>query len=246
MDKILFRIIVYLRVVFGFMAGRSEKVYVYPQIGEVVFRKSSRSRNISIRVHPVKGVSVSLPYILPYAAARIFFEARRGWVIDTMARQKERYRDINPATPAEIESMRVQAKAELPSRLAEFAERYGFLYNRVTIKHNATNWGSCSSKGNINLNLNIVRLPKVLQDYVLLHELCHLRHHDHGHTFHLLLEHVLTDNLMRVLDLAQSADSRYSTELEFIRELARKAAASKARYPLDYTMTRVIRQYRVV
>lgn len=228
------------------MAGRSEKVYVYPQIGEVVFRKSSRSRNISIRVHPVKGVSVSLPYILPYAAARIFFEARRGWVIDTMARQKERYRDINPATPAEIESMRVQAKAELPSRLAEFAERYGFLYNRVTIKHNATNWGSCSSKGNINLNLNIVRLPKVLQDYVLLHELCHLRHHDHGHTFHLLLEHVLTDNLMRVLDLAQSADSRYSTELEFIRELARKAAASKARYPLDYTMTRVIRQYRVV
>lgn len=228
------------------MAGRSEKVYVYPQIGEVVFRKSSRSRNISIRVHPVKGVSVSLPYILPYAAARIFFEARRGWVIDTMARQKERYRDINPATPAEIESMRVQAKAELPSRLAEFAERYGFLYNRVTIKHNATNWGSCSSKGNINLNLNIVRLPKVLQDYVLLHELCHLRHHDHGHTFHLLLEHVLTDNLMRVLDLAQSAGSRYSTELEFIRELARKAAASKARYPLDYTMTRVIRQYRVV
>ena len=116
----------------------------------------------------------------------------------------------------------------------------------MTIKHNATNWGSCSSKGNINLNLNIVRLPKVLQDYVLLHELCHLRHHDHGHTFHLLLEHVLTDNLMRVLDLAQSADSRYSTELEFIRELARKAAASKARYPLDYTMTRVIRQYRVV
>lgn len=228
------------------MAGRSEKVYVYPQIGEVVFRKSSRSRNISIRVHPVKGVSVSLPYILPYAAARIFFEARRGWVIDTMARQKERCRDINPATPAEIESMRVQAKAELPSRLAEFAERYGFLYNRVTIKHNATNWGSCSSKGNINLNLNIVRLPKVLQDYVLLHELCHLRHHDHGHTFHLLLEHVLTDNLMRVLDLAQSADSRYSTELEFIRELARKAATSKARYPLDYTMTRVIRQYRVV
>ena len=62
--------------------------------------------------------------------------------------------------------------------ILELAARHGFSYNRVAIKHNASNWGSCSTKGNINLNLNIVRLPKVLQDYVLIHELCHLRHHD--------------------------------------------------------------------
>lgn len=218
------------------MVSSSEKIFVYPQIGEVVFRKSSRSRTISIRVHPVKGVSVSMPYILPYAAARIFFESRRDWVLATMARQKEKYRDVKPADPAEIESLRAQAKAELPLRLAELAARYGFKYNRVAIKHNATNWGSCSSKGNINLNLNIMRLPKVLQDYVLLHELCHLRHHDHGHAFHLLLEHVLTDNLVRIIDAGA----------DLATELARKAAISKARYPLDYTMTRAIRQYRVV
>ena len=228
------------------MVSRSEKIYVYPQIGEVVFRKSLRSRSISVRVHPVKGVSVSVPYILPYAAARIFFESRLAWVVETMARQKEKYRDVKPATPAEIESLRVQAKAELPSGLAELAARYGFTYNKVCIKHNATNWGSCSSKGNINLNLNIVRLPKVLQDYVLLHELCHLRHHDHGHAFHLLLEHVLTDNLMRLLEDVSSSGPDFSSDAEQIRELARKAADSKARYPLDYTMTRAIRQYRVL
>lgn len=226
------------------MAGRSEKIYVYPQIGEVVFRKSSRSRNISIRVHPLKGVSVSVPYILPYAAARIFFESRRDWVVATMARHKEMYRDVKPADPAEIEYLRAKAKDTLPSRLAELATRYGFTYNRVSIKHNATNWGSCSSKGNINLNLSIVRLPRVLQDYVLLHELCHLRHQDHGHAFHLLLEHVLADNLMKLLDIissCQPSDPSFPSDAEVIRELARKAAASKARYPLDYTMTRAIR-----
>lgn len=213
-----------------------------PEIGEVVFRKSLRSRSISIRVHPVKGVSVSVPYIVPYAAAKLFFQARRGWILETMARQREKYRDVKVASPSEVEALRRQAKAQLPGRLSELAARYGFTYNRVAIKHNASNWGSCSTKGNINLNLNIVRLPKVLQDYVLIHELCHLRHPDHGHGFHLLLEHLLTDNIMRLL----SDDTLDPADMTLTRELARKAASSKARYPLDYTLTRAIKQYRVV
>jgi predicted metal-dependent hydrolase len=183
-----------------------------------------------------------VPYIVPYAAARLFFEARREWILETMSRQREKYKDVKVASPSEVEAMRCQAKAQLPGRLAELAARYGFTYNRVAIKHNATNWGSCSSKGNINLNLNIVRLPKVLQDYVLLHELCHLRHQDHGHGFHLLLEHVLTDNLMQRLNQPAEQDPDHQLTME----LARKAAASKARYPLDYTITRAIKQYRVI
>lgn len=218
------------------MAKKEGKIYFDPEIGEVMFRKSIRSRSISIRVHPVKGVSVSVPYIVPYAAARLFFEARRGWVIETIAKQKERYKDVKPASSDEVEALRRQAKKVLPVRLAELAARYGFVYNRVAIKHNATNWGSCSTKSNINLNLNILRLPAVLQDYVLLHELCHLRHHDHGHAFHLLLEHVLTDNILKLVEAGDSLAS----------EFARKAASSKAKYPLDYVLTRTIKQYRVV
>ena len=224
------------------MAKSSGKILVDPEIGEVVFRKSLRSRSISIRVHPVKGVSVSVPYIVPYAAAKLFFQARRGWILETMARQREKYMDVKVASPSEIDAMRRQAKAQLPDRLAELAARYGFTYNRVAIKHNASNWGSCSTKGNINLNLNIVRLPKVLQDYVLIHELCHLRHPDHGHGFHLLLEHLLTDNVMKLL----SDETLTPEDMSLTRDLARKAAVSKARYPLDYTISRAIKQYRVV
>ena len=215
------------------------KILQDPQIGEVVFKKSVRSRSISIRVHPVKGVSVTVPYIVPYAAARLFFEARREWILETMAKQKERYKDVAPMSAEDIELLRRQARAQLPGRLAEFASRYGFTYNRVAIKHNSTNWGSCSSKGNINLNLSIMRLPRILQDYVLLHELCHLRHQDHGHAFHLLLEHLLTDHIVRFLDSASPG------ERPLAAELARKAALSKARYPLDYTITRAIKRYRV-
>ena len=218
------------------MAKAEGKIYVDPEIGNVVLRKSMKSRSISIRVHPVKGVSVSVPYIVPYSAAMAFFQVRRQWVLETMAKQRERFRDVVMPSAEEIESLRRQAKAQLPPRLAELADRYDFLYNRVSIKHNASNWGSCSAKGNINLNLNLVRLPKVLQDYVLLHELCHLRHHDHSHAFHLLLEHVLTDNLLRWVDAGDALAS----------ELARKAAVSRAKYPLDHLITKEIKTYRLV
>ena len=218
------------------MATKTEKIYRDPEIGDVVFRKSTRSRSISIRVHPVKGVSVSVPYIVPYAVAQAFFHTRRQWILETMARHKEKYKDVPQVSPQEVEALRRQAKAELPPRLAELAKRYGFVYKRVTIKHNASNWGSCSTLGNINLNLNVVRLPKILQDYVLLHELCHLRHQDHGHAFHLLLEHVLTDNLVKCVDAGD----------QLALQLARKIAASKAKYPMDYILTRAIKQYSLV
>ena len=95
----------------------------------------------------------------------------------------------------EVAELRGQAKAYLPGRLAELAAEHGFSYNQVRIKHNVSNWGSCSVKGNINLNLNLMRLPQDLQDYVMLHELCHLRHMNHGPKFHALLESICPDHL---------------------------------------------------
>ena len=224
------------------MAKSSGKIFVDPEIGEVTFRKSARGRRVAIRVHPVRGVTVSVPTIVPYAAAMAFFKLKRQWVLAAVRRQKDRLKDTPIASSSEVEALRRQAKTELPQRLAELAERYGFIYNKVTIKHNSTNWGSCSARGNINLNLNIVRLPLLLQDYVLLHELCHLRHQDHGHAFHLLLEHVLTDNLLKLM----SDEGLSEADKNLVGDVARRSAVSKARYPLDYTITRLVKQYSII
>lgn len=218
------------------MARTVEKVISDGILGDVIFRKKAGCRRISIRVHPVKGVSVSVPYLVPYAAAEAFFRLKRSRIIDIAAKQKEKYKDMHPVSPQEIEALRSQAKAELPPRLAELASRYGFVYNRLVIKHNSTNWGSCSGKNNINLNLNLVRLPAVLCDYVLLHELCHLRHHDHGQAFHLLLEHLCTDHVLKLVDDGD----------DLARELASRAAVSKARYPLDCVISRELKKWRLL
>ena len=228
------------------MATTGTKVIIAPEIGEVTFRKSVRARRVAIRVHPVRGVTVSVPTFVPYAAAVAFFNSRRQWVLETMAKQKERMKDVKVPTAQEIADLRRKAKAELPPRLFELAVRYDFLYNNVTIKHNSSNWGSCSAKGNINLNLNIVRLPKVLKDYVLLHELCHLRHHDHGHGFHLLLEHVLTDNLLKLMESGDDSDPESVQTAAYAAEFARKVAASRAKYPMHHVMSMAIKQYRLI
>lgn len=99
-----------------------------------------------------------------------------------------------PETP-EVAELRAAAKAYLPGRLRELAAAHGFTVNQVRIKHNVSNWGSCSTKGNVNLNLNLMRLPQELQDYVMLHELCHLRYMNHGPEFHALLESLCPDHM---------------------------------------------------
>jgi len=86
-----------------------------------------------------------------------------------------------------IKMIKRRAAEYLPQRCATLASEHGFKYNRIFMKNNRTNWGSCSNRGNINLNIHLMRLDKELADYVILHELCHLRHHNHGAGFHTLL-----------------------------------------------------------
>ena len=135
-----------------------------------------------------------------------------------------------------VEVLRTEAKLILPNRLAFFASRFGFSYGKVMIKHNSSNWGSCSSRGNINLNLNLVRLPEPLCDYVILHELCHLRYPDHGPAFHSLLEKLCTDNIVR---LAGSGDRA-------VTGLVRKINSGRGALPVHRTLERARKGYRPV
>lgn len=166
------------------------KVFVDEYAGKVRLVKRVGTRRLSLRVSAKGGVTVTLPHFVPYREGLEFFVAKRDWVLEVQEQQKEKIGNEYVPSASEIESLRAQAKAELPPRLDELARKYGFHYNQVRIKHNSSNWGSCSAKGNINLNLNLMRVPEDLRDYVMLHELCHLRYMNHGPEFHALLEHV--------------------------------------------------------
>lgn len=79
--------------------------------------------------------------------------------------------------------LRYEAKRYLPGRLKQLAGLLGYSYKALTIKNNKTNWGSCSSLKNINLNLHLMRLPDRLIDYIIVHELVHTKIPNHGPEF---------------------------------------------------------------
>ena len=89
-----------------------------------------------------------------------------------------------------LAACRIDAIRLLPPRVGELARRHGFSYGRVSVKDLRSRWGSCSSRGVINLNLRLVRLPEHLRDYVILHELVHTRINNHGPGFWHLLEEI--------------------------------------------------------
>jgi len=102
--------------------------------------------------------------------------------------------------------LRYDAKKYLPQRTKELAEKFGFKYNKIFLKNNKTNWGSCSKLKNLNLNIHLMRLTIELADYVILHELCHLKHHNHGPEFHKFLN-----------NLCEGKERFYAKQLRSIR-----------------------------
>lgn len=102
---------------------------------------------------------------------------------------------------------RFEAKKILPPKLQYLAEKYGFQFQKVTIRNNKRNWGSCSSKNNISLNLQMMKLPDNLIDYILLHELVHTEIKNHGENFWKKLNNI-TNNQAR--ELAKQV-KQYST-----------------------------------
>ncbi|MGE0078069.1 MAG: M48 family metallopeptidase [Bacteroidales bacterium] len=83
---------------------------------------------------------------------------------------------------------RAEAHEYLPNRLKYIASIHDFKYSKLTIRNSVSRWGSCSSKNNINLSLHLMKLPDHLIDYVLIHELCHTIHKNHGKGFWQLLD----------------------------------------------------------
>lgn len=73
-----------------------------------------------------------------------------------------------------------QAKQILPAKVAEWAQKIGVEYNNVVIKDQKTMWASCSQKHNLNFSYRIIKMPKIIMDYLVIHELSHLIHFNHG------------------------------------------------------------------
>ena len=151
--------------------------------GQVLFERSKKAKRVNISIKPFTGVRVAVPDGLSFQKAEEFVYTKTHWIQRHLVRMKQ-YEEKNKTTAAAPDDIdRAKDKRKLLRRLTHLARKHGFTYNKVFVRNQKTRWGSCSHKNNLSLNMNIIRLPEELMDYVILHELTHTRVKNHSKKF---------------------------------------------------------------
>lgn len=126
-----------------------------------------------------------------------FVESHARWIEGALARQEERRSKHPPLSSEEIEALRTRAKAHVPPRVAYFAVLMGVTPQSVRITSAKKRFGSCSSSNSLCFSLYLMQYPPETIDYVVVHELAHILHHDHSAAFWATVEKYMPDYARR-------------------------------------------------
>ncbi len=154
-----------------------EKILVIEDIGKVILRKNKNNRSLRISVKP-EYVLVSFHPFYGFKNAEKTVLNNLDWIKTNVSKLAE-----HQTNNIDKKELKKKAKNILPDRLELLANKHNFSYNRVFLRDTSTRWGSCSTKRNINLSIKLALLPEHLMDYVILHELNHLKYHGHQKDF---------------------------------------------------------------
>ncbi len=147
-------------------------------------RHSTRSRRLRLTVCCDGAVVLTLPKSYDESRIEKFLKEKSDW----MQRKIEYFKALDgvrykSGDRAEYLLHKETARKLVKERLEHFNKFYGFKFNRVSIKDQKTRWGSCSRKGNLNFNYRLALIPLNLADYIVVHELCHLKEFNHSQKF---------------------------------------------------------------
>lgn len=139
-----------------------------------------RARRYILRMGDDLSLRLTVPQRASVAAGLTFVQTQGAWVAREHARRLSRRAALDPD---EMRRLREKARQELPARCLELAARHGAVVTRVSVRNQRSRWGSCSTRGTIALNWRLIQMPSFVSDYVILHELMHLRQPNHSRAF---------------------------------------------------------------
>lgn len=156
-----------------------------PAEAKFTLKRSARARRLSVAVAFNGLVTVTAPIRISESGIAQFIRDQAEWIARTLAKmnRKNAGQTILPRDRASYLLHKSTARDLVRELLAIHAPRLGLPYQDVRIKDMTRNWGSCSTKGNLNFNYKIALIPRELAEYVVIHELAHLAHFDHSPRF---------------------------------------------------------------
>jgi predicted metal-dependent hydrolase len=160
----------------------------------------SNRKTIAMEITRDLRVIVRAPFRMPDRDIRRFIEDKSAWLEKHLELAKEKIKLLEQQEEAaekltmeEIRQLADKAVKVIPERVAFYAPAVGVEVGKITIRNQLTRWGSCSSKGNLNFNCLLMLTPPDVIDYVVVHELCHLKELNHSKKFWSEVARVLPD-----------------------------------------------------
>ena len=153
----------------------------------------SGRRTLSLEVTRDGRVVVRAPMRLAVKRINEFVMQHEEWVAQHLAAQRERREKHPEPTPEEREALIRKAKDILPGKVRRYSEIMGLYPAGITITGAEKRFGSCSAKNRICFSWRLMQYPEEAVDYVVVHELAHIRHKNHGREFYACVEQVMPD-----------------------------------------------------
>lgn len=155
--------------------GIDESVLVLPH------KKWTR---ISLSIDDKCKITVKCGRLVPDYLLTKYLESKISWITKRIKLLKSQNPIVkHKHTKEEILKLKQISKELVENKIIFLNSKYNFKYNSIDIKTYTTKWGSCSRSGNLTFNYKISLLPEDLQDYLIVHELCHLKEFNHSNKF---------------------------------------------------------------
>ena len=142
-------------------------------------KSSARAKYLRIAVYPNGSVVVTKPARTPIISATDFVQRKSPWI----RRKLDFYKDRKIISLAQPNQSLQEALEFVSSRIEIYNRHYKFEVNKIRVKNHKGLWGSCSSRKNLNFNYKIISLALHQADYIIVHELCHLKQFNHSRAF---------------------------------------------------------------
>lgn len=153
----------------------------------------SARRTVSIQVDTDCNITVRVPYSISENEIERFVFDKKEWLEKAVIKQMERNKSKKEYTDEDLKLLRKKAKEVLPEKVKYYSKIMGVSPKSIKINSAKKRYGSCSGENNINFSLYLMDKDERFIDYVVVHELAHIRHHNHSKAFYSFIESVLPD-----------------------------------------------------
>jgi hypothetical protein len=159
-----------------------------------IIRTSKRARHLRMVIELDGSIVVTTPNKWFFPFVEKFLYQKSSWILKHIKRMgKLEGKTVIKLSKGEFEKNKHEILKRVNERLEFFNKFYNYTYRRVSIRNQSSLWGSCTRQGNLQFNYKLTFVPSRTFDYVVVHELCHLREHNHSERFWALVAKMIPD-----------------------------------------------------